>query len=464
MAALSLDEYFKRWHAQQAAQHVRRRNRTGKFQSDGFQIVAYSVARPVQDILAGILFGASGVIVEPYVGARTKGAPGFAKGIGIGTIGLVTKPLVGICDAFAHASESISDVARSVIFFDKKLKPVTRRRYPYIFGCKNILLSYNPVDAHSVNLLQMHPMDDDVVIDKRESDPWDEILVISELLLLNPGIATYVIVTTRRIVLFEVYKASPPRKIWQIEFSDDVDIKSSVENYRQCGYILRINCFPVSQTLPNLKESEGISTSPSAIDKTFDESRSLLDRYENNNLNQWEEKKFKKLYEQAGNLLPNVAFASRTETRSPLYADVTGEFANRKEFTKIHNAICCLTRQFDLIQHGRGSSADLQGCTSFGNMHFVEEELLEKSLRRDVSRNNEFQLSLENVPWVPWVQFEAPRNTINDITMLRRNWCYSDELKVSKYKGGPSWVIESRARSKLIFFNGLPFYVITTEN
>ena len=69
-ATLSLDEYFKRWHAQQAAQHARHRNQIGRFKSHGVQIVTYAVTRPIQDILAGIMFGVSGVIVEP---CRCKG-------------------------------------------------------------------------------------------------------------------------------------------------------------------------------------------------------------------------------------------------------------------------------------------------------------------------------------------------------------------------------------------------------
>ena len=43
----------------------------------------------------GIVFGITGLVTEPYKGAKEKGAKGAAVGVGKGLIGLVAKPIGG---------------------------------------------------------------------------------------------------------------------------------------------------------------------------------------------------------------------------------------------------------------------------------------------------------------------------------------------------------------------------------
>lgn len=43
----------------------------------------------------GIFTGVTGLVYEPYKGAKKQGAKGFAVGAGKGLIGLVTKPVGG---------------------------------------------------------------------------------------------------------------------------------------------------------------------------------------------------------------------------------------------------------------------------------------------------------------------------------------------------------------------------------
>ena len=43
----------------------------------------------------GIFYGVTGVVSEPYKGAKKKGAKGAAMGIGKGLVGLVAKPIGG---------------------------------------------------------------------------------------------------------------------------------------------------------------------------------------------------------------------------------------------------------------------------------------------------------------------------------------------------------------------------------
>lgn len=440
VATLSLDKYFKRWHAQQVADHIRHRN--GHFQDKKFSIVASAVTQPFQDILIGVLFGASGLIFEPFYGARTKGAKGFAKGVGIGTIGLVTKPIVGLFDAFAHVADSINDAAKSINFFDKKFKPVQMRRFPYTFGCNNILLPFNRVHARTFSLLHLFPIDDD--FGKPNKDNENEVLIDSELLLLYPGEATFVTVTTKRIVLFEVQTNGrvPPKRVWQIDFDNDVKITSNLENFRHSGFVLQIHRHHVDNqrdTSNNLYQTEVYNHNEVEIIDHLSPNKTKDFRM----LKLINERKVKKIYEQAGALLPHSAFTAKNDNnRNPVYAEVLGEFVHSKELTRIHNAICCLTRQFDSIIRWNMDVNEHEGCTSFGINHFVEEDF---SIRAD-EENTDLYSHLEEVPWVHFSYMSNSNE--NDITAIRRKWHFPNELKVSERKGGPKWAIESRARCK----------------
>ena len=100
------------------------------------------------------------------------------------------------------------------------------------------MLPYNSVHARTVNLLRYFPIDDEP--GKLSGDSENEILVVSEILLLIPGQATYIAVTTRRIVLFEIQidGGTPPERVWQIDFENNFTISSSVENFRHGGFVL----------------------------------------------------------------------------------------------------------------------------------------------------------------------------------------------------------------------------------
>lgn len=434
MATLSLDEYFKRWHAHQVANHERHRRMNGQIEPYRGAAVVSAVSIPVQDIVVGVLFAASGLVMEPYTGARKRGARGFASGVGIGAVGLVTKPFVGLFDAFAHISETIKDASRSVNFFEKKFKPMKKKRPPYIFGCNNILLPFNEVHARTVNFLH------DFAIDDAES----EVLINSEIMFLYPGEATYLAVTTARIVLFEQVGEALPKRVWQLDLDDDVTITSSLENFRHSGYVLRIErkYSQYSSDRGHMEFETGAE-----VETIEYESKSPTNIKENKKIEEWEGTKFKKIYEQAGALLPHAAFPSKQDNRNPVCVEILGEFRHKNELTRIHNAICCVTRRFDLVIHKTGNSNDHEGCTSFGHMHFVEEDFSMKSSDNDAPHDN-FLHVIDNVPWV---HFEMLQELSGDLKAMRRKWIYSDELEVYRKKegGAPKWAIESRARCKL---------------
>ena len=143
-------------------------------------------------------------------------------------------------------------------------------------------------------------------------------------------------------------------------------------------------------------------------------------------------------------MLPNTTFPSRQNNRKPVFAEVRGDFQHSKELTRVHNTICCLTRQFDLIVHHslRGSN-NTNGCTSFRNMHFVETKFSDEVVGDDISKGN----LLRQLEHISWVYFEYLQESTNDVTMTRKKWRYINELEVSNTKeGDPNWVIESIAQ------------------
>jgi hypothetical protein len=109
--------------------------------------------RPVRDFFHGIFHGVTGIIVDPYYGARRGGCRGCVLGLGQGVIGVVAKPVVGVLDAVAHTSEGFRDLAL-VISLDKRLRPLNRRRYPHTFAVDGRIAPYDTRLSQGVMILQ----------------------------------------------------------------------------------------------------------------------------------------------------------------------------------------------------------------------------------------------------------------------------------------------------------------------
>jgi hypothetical protein len=60
-----------------------------------------------QEFVLGIYDGFSGVIVQPYTGARGNGTVGFVKGIGIGLTGFVLKDIAAIVGPFGYTLKGV---------------------------------------------------------------------------------------------------------------------------------------------------------------------------------------------------------------------------------------------------------------------------------------------------------------------------------------------------------------------
>ena len=150
------------------------------------------------------------------------------------------KPLVGLFDAFAHFTEGIHDIAKSVNVLEKRLEPRRKRRYPYVFTMNNTMTHYNEVGAFCVhNLLKTHTIDIKGKADDSKStmmgSEYNEHIIHSEALFMAPGCEIYVVVTTKRVALFDVrQERSSGNKVillkWQIAYVRDTILRSYLEN------------------------------------------------------------------------------------------------------------------------------------------------------------------------------------------------------------------------------------------
>lgn len=59
--------------------------------------------------------GVTGVFTKPIEGAKKQGLSGFAKGLGTGLVGVVTRPVSGMVD---FASNSFDTIKKYTIAFE----------------------------------------------------------------------------------------------------------------------------------------------------------------------------------------------------------------------------------------------------------------------------------------------------------------------------------------------------------
>ena len=97
------------------------------------------VSTGVRQLYTGFKSGLTGVVDKPWEGAREGGVGGFFKGVGVGLVGAITKPVVGIIDMTTSLTEGIKGSAEDnqhtvtqvrfprVVPFDQKVRPYDLR-------------------------------------------------------------------------------------------------------------------------------------------------------------------------------------------------------------------------------------------------------------------------------------------------------------------------------------------------
>ncbi|XP_072019770.1 intermembrane lipid transfer protein VPS13A-like [Amphiura filiformis] len=132
LAALTMDEEYKRKRQQAINQ------RPATFQE--------GLARGGKGLVMGFVEGASGIVTNPFQGAKKEGAKGFFKGVGRGLIGVVAKPTAGVVD---FASGTLEGIRRVTDVGDE----VGKLRNPRVLYPDGIVRPYKRDDAAGLALL-----------------------------------------------------------------------------------------------------------------------------------------------------------------------------------------------------------------------------------------------------------------------------------------------------------------------
>ena len=370
---LTMDEHYQRLHSEQKVAQQRHYDRWKK---KGLSHVTLMVSRPVHDIVLGVMSASTGLLTEPYRGAKKGGIPGLIKGTSIGILGAIVKPIVGLSDAFSHVMESIDDIAKSMNLLELNFKPIERYRLPYVFGFKRMLLPFNEVDSRSTQLLLTYHLG-------KKSKLSEEIFVAAEALHVGNGIEHYVVVTTIRVVLIRLKIVEgqgfiTTTLVWQVQFDKLSHVTCSLENKGHNG------CFLV------------LLASRHSSRKQRDDVGEILEKLPYNEHGQNDN--FFAEYESeypSPMTSKNLRRPAATGCDSTRFV-VEGEFKHREQLSKIHNAICCVSGDFDSIIHDRRLINKSEGITSFGPLIFEQESEIPPP---NVAERNLFYASLESTMW-----------------------------------------------------------------
>lgn len=363
---LTLDEDFQRLHSEQKAAQRLHYDRS---KTKGFAHFGLMVSRPVSDIVFGVISASTGILLEPYRGAKQGGFVGFTKGTAIGIIGVVVKPVVGFSDAFAHVTESIHDLAKSVNLLELKTKSIERFRLPNVFGPQRMLLPFNAVDAKSVQLLLAHPLE-------KKAKKLEEVIVASEALHRGNGLEHYVVVTQLRVVLFKLRIVDgqgfvTANLVWQVKLLDTVArVTSSMGSRGHNGYVLCISRSILRKQEydtfgdPSQHDSYHRGSLHTINEDEHNQSESFVFNRDERNSNPGTPKSLYPLGSSTVRL-GNVRSISTAEGADVYRFVVEGDLNHRSQLSRIHNAICCIVEDFDAIKREKYDDGN-EGVTSFG--------------------------------------------------------------------------------------------------
>lgn len=473
VAVLSLDDEFKRWHSDVIVAEAKGLNRQWKRR--GVQSVPTMVMRPCYDVFRGVALGLTGVVVNPYVGTKKRGGAGFVKGVAAGTVGIIAKPVVGVLDAFSHASGSVYAMAKSVNVLEKRYQPPKRLRLSYSFGPKAVLMPYDQVTARSVYLLETHPMK--ISSSRAESirAMGNEIHVASEVLPMEPGVETYLVASSHRIVLFQIKKESGgdigTSIRWQVDLTRASSVSCKLQDQGHNGLALIISTTVpkkkvriTRQSSPDRKRGPATLSGPAT-----DEAQGLpqlsihdaasvtsaLDRYDDDDDQQASEVlDSKREFEQEDNLYDESIKSKDGETLE--WYTVVAEYQYGRQLNRIHNAICCIIGDFDGVLAYRSASyqGTTEGYTSFGELFFGKRPLgdaLVTTPRYDKAVCED----LDVLPWMYDTMFQTLKGKSLErqqkmLVDMRNSWLLSREVSAALKDGTLGDLVDIRARSTFI--------------
>jgi vacuolar protein sorting-associated protein 13A/C len=102
----------------------------------------YGVTAGANSLMSSLASGVGGLARKPLEGAEQDGVAGFFKGVGLGVLGLATKPAIGIFDLASNVSEGIRNT--TTVFDGEGLDRVRLTRF---IGADGIVRPYNQREA-----------------------------------------------------------------------------------------------------------------------------------------------------------------------------------------------------------------------------------------------------------------------------------------------------------------------------
>lgn len=293
-----------------------------------------------------------------------------------------------------------------------------------------MLLPFNQVDSRSAQLLLAHPLE-------KRAKKAEEIIVASEALHAGNGLEHYVVVTTARVVLFRLKVVDGQgfvtvNVVWQVRFEKGARITSSLGNRGHNGSVLY-----VSRYYSKNKEAESAFLSTRNLndgdihpDNKEERSNFFPTDGEGKFPNPDTPKSFYPLgpTSAAFRLRSAWPFAPNEDdevVRFPL----EGDFKQRLQMAKIHNAICCVCGDLESVIY-EGSQNGSEGTTSFGPLIFEHEHQDGEPVTAKADRRLLYPC-LDRVKWLC--------NKTDAVLSL--------ESIHSSSQNDPAWLTESRARA-----------------
>jgi hypothetical protein len=461
LALVTLDEEYRVWHRDKIVTEATNLNREWKRR--GVQSAQAILARPLGDILIGVVFGVSGIILSPIKGYKRNRGRGVVTGLASGAIGVVVKPIIGVLDAMTHFASSIHDIAKSVNVLDKRRQPALKLRLAYTFGLMSILRPYDQVSARAVYLLKQFS----IKKSKRSSKIIPETLVHVEV-LPNVEADTYMMLTSHRVILVRLRKdplgVLTTSLCWEVALTGEPVISSRLSEHGHNGVALTLTVTkPTGYALltdGQIAGSKAVSFDPSeklGLDDS-DEMDTSADGTAGNDT---------EIYEIPSNpdaMAEKIGLSGfNMETGDGQYHGtgrgeegqmlewftVLAEYQNRGQLARLHNAITCVAGNFDAIirDPSLGRPGSSEGYTSFGMFFFAPDDSPAKS-----SSDQSLIEVLECLPWMDDQTFSTiieypPMVQQTYLKALRKNWNFDKEVAASMTEGGPDWLTLARAQA-----------------
>lgn len=261
-------------------------------------------------------------------------------------------------------------------------------------------MPFNQVDSISSALLKAHPLDK-----KSHVKEDDEVIVTSEALQISSGLNQYIIVTTKRVVLFKVKIADghgfvAVNLVWQALLGEGARITSSLGDKGHNSSFLCISRFHSDVTHDEDLHSTFVESGHVDSSGISLQNRTNFVYPRPETPRQYAGVPFRRLGRPFGS-------DSVKENRFV----INGEFKQRPNLLRVHNAICCLVGDYNsTIDEGYTNSRG-DGVTVFGPLSFEDE-----STAPEKANLSSLYKSLEHAAWE----------------------CYTKEQEIS-----PSWLDEA---------------------